>query len=372
MPLWSDGASKLRWMALPDGGQISVDALGDFHFPPGTLLIKEFAIGAVRAETRLLIHHEDGVWRGYTYEWNAAQTDAVLLQAGKTAVVNGQEWTFPSRIDCLACHTASAGRSLGPTIDQLNGDLLYPPTGRVDNQLTTLDDIGLFQAPLGADPSALPAFPAPDDAGAPVETRARAYLHANCSHCHVPGGTTQAGMDLRSWVSESNMRVCGIEPDLGDLGIPGALLVDPGSPASSILSARMHDTGLSRMPPLATEQVDPQGTGLVDGWITSLTACAPPDIDSDGIEDAADNCPFVVNPLQGDADQDGIGDACELDCQDGLDNDGDELVDHPADPGCASPTDPTETPRRRCGIGFELALVMAALRALRHARRRRT
>lgn len=37
-----------------------------------------------------------------------------------------------------------------------------------------------------------------------------------------------------------------------------------------------------------------------------------PDTDRDGINDDADNCPLVVNPLQEDADHNGVGDACQL------------------------------------------------------------
>ncbi|MCE9575974.1 MAG: tandem-95 repeat protein, partial [Deltaproteobacteria bacterium] len=47
---------------------------------------------------------------------------------------------------------------------------------------------------------------------------------------------------------------------------------------------------------------------------------APPDKDGDGVPDADDNCPDVVNPDQADADGDGTGDACE-------DADGDGIVD---------------------------------------------
>jgi hypothetical protein len=35
------------------------------------------------------------------------------------------------------------------------------------------------------------------------------------------------------------------------------------------------------------------------------------DRDGDGVQDAADNCPFTANPEQGDANDDELGDACQ-------------------------------------------------------------
>ena len=139
-PFYSDGATKTRWLALPDGQRISVDANNDFDFPNGSVLVKNFSLGAQLVETRLFMRHNDGNWAGYTYEWNAGGTEATRVCGGKTVQVAGQTWQFPSEEQCLQCHTAAAGRSLGLEIGQLNGDFVYP-TGRTANQLTTLDAI---------------------------------------------------------------------------------------------------------------------------------------------------------------------------------------------------------------------------------------
>ena len=112
--LWSDGAQKDRWVAIPDGKNITVsDTDGDFDFPNGTVLMKTFTVAGKRTETRLFMRHDDGGWNGYTYEWLDDGSDAVLLPAGKTKTVGAQTWTFPSRSDCVGCHSEAAGRSLG-------------------------------------------------------------------------------------------------------------------------------------------------------------------------------------------------------------------------------------------------------------------
>src|SRR5262249_17727125 len=144
---------------------------GDFDLPIGSVLMKTFSVANQRVETRLFVHHADGDWAGYSYEWNDAGTDATLLPAGKTKpLANGPTWYFPSRTECLECHTTAAGRSLGPEIAQLNRDFTYTQTNRISNQLATLDHIGLFDAPLPAPPAMLDAL-SPLTSNAPLETR---------------------------------------------------------------------------------------------------------------------------------------------------------------------------------------------------------
>ncbi|HEY8540210.1 MAG TPA: PQQ-dependent sugar dehydrogenase, partial [Steroidobacteraceae bacterium] len=188
-PFWSDGATKERWIALPNTEEISRGGSGDWNLPAGTVLMKHFRRGNRLLETRLLMRHPDGVWGGYSYEWNAQQTDATLVRGGAQRVIDGQPWIFPSEAQCAQCHTNAAGRSLGLETAQMNRDFTYAQTNRTANQLTTLSAIGVLTPPV-ADASAEPAMPDPMDTSAPLAERARAYLHANCSNCHRPGGPT--------------------------------------------------------------------------------------------------------------------------------------------------------------------------------------
>ena len=76
--------------------------------------MKNFRVGTRLIETRLLMRHPDGNWGGFTYEWNAAQTDANLVQGGAVRDIGGgQQWIFPNEAQCLQCHTVAAGRALG-------------------------------------------------------------------------------------------------------------------------------------------------------------------------------------------------------------------------------------------------------------------
>lgn len=268
--LWSDNAAKTRYMAIPDGKKIALKADGDFEFPNGTVLVKSFELGGKFVETRLFMRHDDGTWAGYSYEWNDAQTDATLLQAGKVKSVGTQNWIYPSRGECLTCHTAAAGQSLGLELAQLNHEFVYQSTFRKSNQLKTLEKIGLFEAAVPALPSYLVK---PSGQVGTAEQKARSYLHSNCSFCHRPQGGGQGNMNLVFSETLSNSKVCEANKQ-GDIGLAtGAKVVSPGKPAESVMAVRLKANDIRRMPPLASGIVDTAGAKIVDDWISGMTTC---------------------------------------------------------------------------------------------------
>ena len=271
-PFWSDGATKERWLAIPNGTTIGVGPDGDFSFPNGTVLMKHFRLNGNLVETRLFMRHPDGDWAGYSYEWNAQHTDAALLPGSKSATVGNQSWFFPSGNDCMTCHTAAAGFALGLEAAQLNHDFLYTSSARTANELRTLDHILMFPTPLG-DPAMQPKMPDPFDATAPLGERARAYLHTNCAQCHRPNGPTSVSMDFRYSTALASTGACDVTPTAGDFGLTNARIIAPGAPDRSVLVTRVDRRDASQMPPLATRVTDAAGVTLLRDWITSLTAC---------------------------------------------------------------------------------------------------
>ena len=268
--LWSDGLDKRRWMALPDGTTIDVNASGDWLFPIGTVLAKEFSWAGRRVETRLFMRHSDGGWGAYTYLWDATETDATLVTTGTDLDLGGgKPWHVPDQGECFSCHTTAANVTLGLETAQLNSDLDY--AGVIANQIDTLDAIGMFTVSPGG-PGALPALPTLAGADT-AAARSRAYLHANCAFCHQPGGGGLGGLDLRYTTAFADTNLCDVAPQNGNLGVPGARNLLPGDPASSVLWLRMTTTGDNRMPPLGTVDVHTAATDAVRDWIQGVNAC---------------------------------------------------------------------------------------------------
>jgi mono/diheme cytochrome c family protein len=119
-----------------------------------------------------------------------------------------------------------------------------------------------------------PALADPADATAPLDARARAYLHTNCAHCHRPNGPAPTALDLRYSTALGDMGACDAPANNGDVGLGAdARIVAPGDPARSVLAARMERRDAAAMPPLASFVADDAGVALVRDWIATLTGC---------------------------------------------------------------------------------------------------
>ncbi len=281
MPLWSDFAEKQRWFAVPGQNKIDFDSTAAWDFPVGSVLVKNFEMTMIendpnsikKLETRVMVHQIDG-WRGFTYKWREDQTDADLLTSSATETLSIQlsgggtrlqDYYYPSSDNCSSCHTAGSGSILGLRTAQANRS---GTTGNT-NQLTSFSQLGYFDSAIAA-PNTLGSYPALDNVSASLESRARAYLAANCAHCHQPAVPSSVSLDLRFETPLNQTGTINITPTAGDLGIAGAKIITAGAKENSILWQRINRLDGFRMPPLASHVIHPQAVSVVGQWIDSL------------------------------------------------------------------------------------------------------
>jgi mono/diheme cytochrome c family protein len=274
---------KSRWFSVPDvSDTMTFDAIGNWTFPSGTVWIKHFdleitngvAASKRRLETRFIVKNDEGV-HGFTYKWNAPETDADLVdRRGEDEVIfiynsNGsllreQTWHYPARSECLQCHTSAGGFAAGFNTVQLNRahDYVNGPK----NQIAALSDVGYFDSPVTG-VHTLPALAASDDGSVSLEYRVRSYLQANCVACHQPGGSAQGNWNARIATLTDNAGLIngGLVNDQGDLA---NRVVVPDDLDHSQLLQRILTRGAGQMPPLASNEIDQSGVDLLSAWIT--------------------------------------------------------------------------------------------------------
>ena len=334
-PLWSDGAFKARYIALPpaaeSAGTMQYRETGPWGLPEGTVLIKSFGLEQVNGdrstrrwiETRLMLLQQ-GEWTGFSYRWNEEQTDGVLVsKAGEDHIFELEKdgerrslkWHYPSRTECMVCHSRAAGFVLGITTPQLNRDYTYGSV-MAHNQLEFFEHLGVLkvdwktaiprliehqaemastsdqvsepvQLPttpladqraiastsmLPMSVSKLPKFANPYNDQEPLHLRARSYLQTNCAHCHVEAGGGNAQIDLAFNTSLEKTRLVGVTPLHHSFDLPQPQLIAPGKPSSSILLHRMSIRSRGQMPQLSTELVDQAAVAMISEWIESMEA----------------------------------------------------------------------------------------------------
>jgi glucose/arabinose dehydrogenase len=329
-PLWSDGSLKARFIAIPgDNPKIEFNPTKAWGFPNETVLVKSFAIETTDGdptskrwiETRLFTKQQNE-WVGYSYAWNDEQTEASLVTKeglDRNFTITTPEgsrtlpWHYPSRTECMVCHSRAAAFVLGLSTPQMNRDHHYGSS--VENQLSVLERLGLFQdqewvndarnrlrddlkksglddqavnakiagmsnsheqrGPARANLLALPndkyqRLADPYDRTATLEGRAKSYLHSNCAICHIEAGGGNSQMQLEFTTALDKMKIIDIVPHHDKFGIPDARIIAPGHPERSVLLKRILTRGRGQMPQLATTQIDQAAVEMFTEWINQL------------------------------------------------------------------------------------------------------
>ncbi len=315
---WQDGATAEYLLALP--GTASVRFFEkprplqgqvfwhDFQmqFPPGAVLVKTISLdvldGKKPAEKRIetqILHFDGEDCRAYTYAWRDDQTDADLVPAegaekvftiasarkseegnGPRADTRERVWNFPSRAQCMTCHSSWSEYAMAFTTRQLNRAPLFGG-GTAPNQLVRLTQEG-YAKRIAPDDKELPPWDATSVKKVPalapllsaesLDARARSYLHVNCAHCHrFGGGGGQVVLELDVTRPLKETGIFDVKPRQGDFGLPDARIVAPGDPYRSVLFYRMAKFGRGRMPHLGSEFPHAQGMDVIGQWIASLS-----------------------------------------------------------------------------------------------------
>jgi uncharacterized repeat protein (TIGR03806 family) len=272
-PLFSDYTTKRRFFVLPPGTSASWSDDDAFDLPTGSVLVKTFAYGERKLETRLLIHGSDG-WHGSSYVYDGDGSDATLAAAGTvlpSTLTDAQgasrtnDYVVPNQNQCKNCHAEhdDVVSPLGPKARHLN----------LGDQLQAMVDHGQLTGAPGADqwpkdPAAL------DPSTGSLDQRARAYLDINCGHCHNPTGQARtSGLYLDAFETDvAKFGVC--KPPVATGRGSGGLQFDlvPGDPDHSIIIFRVSATEPEiKMPELGRNLVDAEGVQLLRDWITAMS-----------------------------------------------------------------------------------------------------
>jgi len=279
--LWSDGATKQRWIYLPPGTQIDTSNMDFWQFPVGTKLWKEFVRDGVRVETRLVMRTgnsntttPDNDWFYVSYVWNQTQ-DATTAEPFGVPDANGTQHDVPNRSQCKQCHNnAQPSRILGFSAIQLDWD--NPDADAFD--LKAVIDANLLTTNPTNSGTVGSYFPLPGNA---TEKTALGYLHANCGHCHNPnskvymdiGVVMQLGETVGTLGSLATTTVYTTAVDqngtLPQMGI--TKLVAKGQPDQSLMIFRYETTNPAlHMPLIGTEIMDVMGQTILRDWITNI------------------------------------------------------------------------------------------------------
>lgn len=290
-PKWDDHATAERWLAVPGDGTLRTEGGvgnitgGTWYFPSNTVLARTLTLeltngqpaSARRIETQLM--HWDGQgWNPYTYRWRENGRDADLVSAEGTnstfsvidplapGGIRETPWRFMSRSECLRCHNAWAGDALTLNFLQLAGT---NSASEERSEMERLVALGLLEPPKRKAGQG-ERLVNPHDLSAPVDLRARSWLHVNCAGCHRFGAGGAVAIHLNFDKPPAEWRALNEKPARGDFGLTDARIIAPGAPYRSSLFYRIFTESAGHMPQIGSRLVDEVGARAVRDWILSL------------------------------------------------------------------------------------------------------
>lgn len=304
-PLFTDYASKYRFVYVPEGKQAAYASRDSFEFPVGSIIVKTFSMpndflnsgaGEEIIETRLLIRRDNG-WAALPYIWREDGSDADLALAGGVQTLEWihsdgtsrtTEYVIPDGNACKVCHGGTAPADANGAVLEddealmvlgviglkarfMNRDNVYD--GEVLNQLAHMSEQGIL-AGVPSDLDSIDTVPDWEDTAADLESRSKGYLDINCAHCHNPKGfASNSALSLDYWRPvDTEYGLCK-PPVAAGAGSGGfSYSIDPGSSATSIMTFRMdsNDTAI-RMPEIGRSITHTEGVDLVSEWIDSMS-----------------------------------------------------------------------------------------------------
>jgi len=293
--LWTDGATKTRWMELPARTFVDASDPDAWQFPVGTRFWKEFRFSR-RAETRFIEHTAEG-WKYATYAWNDDESEALLApERGipRGAVIHDDvRHGIPSRSDCKSCHEGSPSRILGFSALQLSADRdpnapHAEPLSNGELTLRALVARGLVRGLPAHLSDGAPRIAAKT----PTARAALGYLHANCGNCHSESGELASLKFslLYPVAAPPSAHPPALATSLGQISkfvpsswdAPGDRMV-AGQPDRSVLALRMASRNpVAAMPPLGSRIVDDEAVALIRRWIAEESSS---DVSKDKPED---------------------------------------------------------------------------------------
>jgi len=273
--LWSDGATKSRWLYLPPNSKIDDSNLDEWTFPVGTKVWKEFVVSGARIETRLFTKASDGTWLWAAYQWTSDESDAVRNDSGAKNVVGTYE--IPSHGNCDACHGGRNDKLLG-----VEAIALALPAA----QGATLDWLQTNGKLTVAPPATTATLPEDSTGKAAL---ALGSLHIGCGvSCHNQNGSSQGGSSgywarlPASAVLSGTAQVTSLDTYVTTVGVtPTTVPYQPqanqgykrilaGDAAMSLLVYVTNMRGTGQMPPIVTHVVDATSVQELEDWINAL------------------------------------------------------------------------------------------------------